>query len=212
MAEIAAKDSKSQIRRFIYASSSSVYGEAESFSITEEHTTSSRTIYGKTKLIGEECLKFAGNKLDVIVLRKSNLYGYGLTWKGKTVIDSFIKSYLDKQPIKINGNGTQKRDFVHIMDICSLYSRIARSRKARTGIYNVGGPETLSMNRLANMVNEIGLDIFGYTVPITYLPQDNGSAWHDFVYDCQKARMEFQYVPKFTIDYYVRERMLIALR
>lgn len=203
---------KAGVRRFVFASSSAVYGEAMEYLIDEKHPCEPRGVYGKSKLEAEMILDFASRDFEVVILRKSNVYGFGTKWKGKTVVDQFIERYIAKEPIEIVGNGMQKRDFLHIMDAVRLYAQIARANKCRSGIYNVGGPETISIRGLADLVNDIGESIFGHRVPIVFKDGQSGAGWHDFKYDFSKARMEFQYEPKFSLDDAIKERLLLEMR
>ncbi len=206
--ELAEAARKSRVKKIVFASSSSVYGEANDYHINEQHETIPRGVYGATKLKAERYLsKLTSDSFRIIILRKSNLYGYGIKWKGKTVLDQFIEKYLSKTNITIAGNGTQKRDFVHLYDAARLYKQIALNEKARSGIYNVGGQETISIRALADLVNEIGESILGYRVGVEYIDADSGAGWHDFKYDWSKAQMEFQYQPHFTLDDYIKERI-----
>jgi len=211
--ELASACSRSgSVKKFIFASSSAVYGEAENYLIDESHECHPRSLYGETKLKAEDCIDYQYGEFEVVVLRKSNIYGFGQFWKGSTVIDKFIDCYLYQKPFIISGDGTQKRDFVHLMDVVRLYKDIALMPRVRTGIYNVGGPESVSINRIADMVNEIGASVFGYRVDVQHSKGSDEAAWHDFIYDSMKARMEFQFIPRFRIQDYLKERMLFHLR
>ena len=203
---------KFKVKRFIFSSTSAVYGEVEQPLMDELHPTNPRNIYGKTKLWAESILKYADNKFEVIILRQSNLYGMGIKCKGITVIDKFIESAINGTAIKISGDGSQLRDFAHVMDVANLHKKLALAKKVRSGIYNVGGGEILSIKTLANLVNENSKAILGHEVPILFVHSDNGSLFHNFTYDYSKAKMEFQYAPFFSIDYYIKERMLAHLR
>lgn len=210
--ELAEQCKKSGCRRFIFASSSAVYGEAGNYFIDENHPASPRTVYGQSKLGAEKILGLADSNFEVIILRKSNVYGYGMFYKGITVIDRLIEKFIDRQPFEIAGDGAQKRDFVHVQDVANLYLKITRASKVRSGIYNVGGTETVSIRKLAGFVNDIGSSIFGYRVSTNYGKGESGVSWHDFKYDWKKARMEFQYQPKFRIEDYLKERFLLEMR
>ena len=210
--QLAEKAKAGGVKRFIFASSSSVYGEAYKYLIDETHLTRPRNVYGETKLKAERISFLADDSFEVVILRKSNVYCFGMKWKGETVIDKFIESYLRKESIKINGTGTQKRDFVHIMDVVSLYGKIAMMPKVRSGIYNIGGTETISIRALAHQINDVGEAVFGYRVPIESIEGPTGAGWHDFKYDFSLAKMEFQYNPVFYIDDYLKERFLYEQR
>ena len=198
-------------RRFIFASSSSVYGEARAYRIQEDHPTQPRTTYGRTKLGAEVILKLADKDFEVVILRKSNVYGWGFFWK-KTAIDNFIESYLADVPIQITGTGLQKRDFVDLQDVTRLYAIVARRKRVNSGVYNIGGPETISIRGIADLVNCIGESIFDRRVPIMPDNQESDSSWHDFTYDWTKAQMEWQYRPVMTIDDHIKSRMMHHIR
>lgn len=201
-------------RKFIFASSSAVYGEATEYHIDEECRTNPRGVYGKTKLDAELALQaLQDDDFSIFILRKSNVYGKGTYAKGITVMDKFIQSYLTRVPINIAGTGSQKRDFLHIMDAVSLYAKIARGEKYRPGTYNVGGNEIVSIRELAYLINSTGDAIFGYRVPVEFNgPNISSNGWHDFTYDSRRAKMEFQFSPLFKISDYVKERMLEEAR
>ncbi len=210
--ELAKEAKRAGVRRFIQASTSSVYGETSRYRINESHPTEPRSLYGKTKLKAEKILSLSDEEFEVVILRKSNIYGCGMFSKPNTVIDSFLRSYLTKEPMKIAGNGYQKRDFLHIMDVVRLYSQIVQADKVRSGIYNVGGSETMSINQLADTVNEIGNASCGWRVPLEYIQTDGGMTSHEFVYDYSKARMEWQYKPVFTVRDYISEHLFAEMR
>ena len=199
------------VKRFIFASTSAVYGETRSFRLSEDHPKNPRNTYGSSKLYAEKILGNATDEFQVIILRKSNVYGMGLSCKGITVLDKFVESYLRKQPIMIVGSGTQKRDFLHIMDAVRLYAWLAVTPNRNSGVYNVGGGQCISIRELADMVNEIGRNVFGYTVDVT-TSENVRDGFHDYVYDFERVRMEHLFKPAFTLDDYIKERMLMAMR
>ena len=209
---LAEKAKKSGVKRFIFASSSAVYGEAQRYRMDEAHPTEPRSSYGQQKLRAEEILKLACKTFEVIILRKSNLYGYGLTCKGITVIDKFLESVVKNEAIIITGTGAQRRDFFHVLDAVIVYKRLALSKKLRSGIYNLGGGETPSIRELAEKINDLADLILSRRSEIQFKPDTLGMMSHDFRYDFSKARCEFGYTPSFTTDFYIKEKLLIELR
>ena len=204
--------SRDGIKRLIFFSSSAVYGEAQDFIMDESHVTAPRTAYGRMKLEAESILGMASLDYPIIILRPSNIYGYGMTYKEGTVLSSFISAYLENRPMTITGSGSQKRDFVHVIDVARIVARLATAPTIRPGIYNLGGNETLSMRALAEIVNDVGDSTLGYRVPVEYKPDANESLYHDFRYSSDKAKQHFQYEPRINLRYAITERMLMHLR
>lgn len=210
--DIALKAKQAGVRRLILASSSSVYGEINRYVVDEQHEVKPRSHYGFTKLTAEKILDQASETFELVILRKSNVYGWGTHWK-PTVIDSFLDQYLRREAITLEGTGQQKRDFADLMDVVRLYGQIATAKKVRSGIYNVGGGEALSVRAVAELVNNLGEAVFGYRVPVVSRGQDTGaSGWHDFRYDYSKATMEWGFRPMFTVQDHVKARLKQAMR
>jgi len=111
------------VRRFVYASSSSVYGETQELPMSETHPTCPVSPYGVTKLSGEAlCLLYRSNfGLPVVALRFFTVFGP--RQRPDMAFHRFIRAGLDEQPVAVFGNGTQTRDFTFVSDIveaCTL--------------------------------------------------------------------------------------------
>mgnify|MGYP001103852546 CR=1 FL=1 len=94
--------------KFIFASSASVYGEAESIPATEEAPTSPISIYGLTKVLCERITRF--NMAEYIILRISNVYGDG----GKSFLNELLTK---KHSLRVHEGGKVSRDYVHVEDV-----------------------------------------------------------------------------------------------
>lgn len=146
------------IKKFVFASSSSIYGEQDHLPFTEEMKPNPMSPYGLHKLIGEQyCLLF--NKLwglEVICLRYFSVYGPGMSPNGDyaLLIPKFIK-YMsnDKAPI-INGDGEQTRDFTFISDVVEATLMAAQS-DISGGVFNIGFGKGTSVNKVAGMINQL---------------------------------------------------------
>ncbi len=187
--------------RVIFASTSAVYGEASSPTITEAHITVPLGVYGKTKLEGEELVRKHGSHC---IFRFTNIYGRGLFNK-RTVADIFIDNAVAKKPLTIHGDGRQRRDFVHLNDVLVAYWLAMRT--TISGTYNIGGNEALSINDIAELVIKQYRNIYGYTVNKRYVAADCGRQWHDFIYSSYKAKQELGYEPSFSVNDEIRERL-----
>lgn len=149
-----------KVKKIIYASTSSVYGEPEYLPMDEKHPTNAREPYGATKLCADKFMEFLSQKhgLKYIGFRYFNVYG---TYQSvdayyTSVINVFIKRVLGNQPPVINGKGAQTLDFTHVSDvvesnIAALYSDVENE------IFNVGYGEEHSLTELAQII----LDLMG---------------------------------------------------
>src|SRR3989344_2531331 len=148
------------VKKVIYASASSVYGEPEYLPMDEKHPTNAKEPYGATKLCADKFMEFLSEKhgLKYIALRYFNVYGsYQSTDAYYTsVISVFIKRILGGLSPVINGKGTQTLDFTHVSDVVDTNISALESDIANE-IFNVGYGEEHSLKELA----EIILDILG---------------------------------------------------
>ena len=109
------------VKRVVYSSSASVYGDALFTPMTEDHPFNNRTMYGATKITGEQFCRvmYEQHKLPYVGLRYMNVYGPRMDYKGTYV--SVIMKVLDRidqgQPPVIFGDGSQAYDFVHVTDV-----------------------------------------------------------------------------------------------
>ena len=146
--------------KVVYASSSSVYGNPIRIPIKESDGKNPINPYAETKLKKEElAIKYSKMGVSVIGLRYFNVFGKGQSKEYAGVLKLFLECIRDKLPPKINGDGTQFRDFVHVSDvvdanIMSMNSNIAHE------FFNVGTNTTITILDLAETIIECsGLNI-----------------------------------------------------
>jgi len=146
------------IKRLVYSSSASVYGDAVEIPMTEEHPFNNRTFYGATKIAGEAmCRAFNDRyKLPYVGLRYMNVYGARQDYKGTYI--AVIMKILDRidngLPPIVYGDGSQSYDFIYVTDvarsnICSLKS------DANDEFYNVGSGTKTSIKELCEIILDI---------------------------------------------------------
>ena len=143
-------------KKFLFASSSEVYGEPKSNPISESFSTKGKTIYGISKMVGEEyCKSFSQEyNLKYTILRYFNTYGP--TQNNKFVIIKFINNIINKKPILINGNGKQLRSYMYVTDASKATVKAAFTSKTDNMIFNVGnGKKPISLKELANKIIKI---------------------------------------------------------
>jgi nucleoside-diphosphate-sugar epimerase len=151
---------KNKVKRFIFASSSEVYGEPLKNPITEAQITQGKTIYGITKLMGEQqCIAFKQKfGLDYTILRFFNTYGPGQ--KNNFAITKFINLAKQNKKIIINGNGNQLRSYMYVSDAANASIKASISIKCKNQILNIGnGNENISLINLVKLISRtLGVD------------------------------------------------------
>ncbi len=147
---------KSGVKRFIFSSSSAIYGNPKYTPIDENHPVNPLSPYALHKLIGEQYCKLYSDiyNLDTVCLRYFNAYGNRMPNEGayKSVISVFKEQHNNNQPLNIVNNGEQKRDFIHVEDIIQANILCATNINNFKGkIYNVGTGQAFTVNEIADM-------------------------------------------------------------
>ncbi|NOZ64315.1 MAG: SDR family oxidoreductase [Caldiserica bacterium] len=147
------------VKRVVYASSSSVYGDNLQLPQKEEHFPSPLTPYATSKLTGEfYCKMFTKTYgLSTVSLRYFNVFGprQSLESQYAVVIPKFIKCILDKEPPPINGDGKQSRDFTYIDNVVHV-NLLALLREGVDGeVFNTGEGKTISILQLVDDLSQI---------------------------------------------------------
>jgi UDP-glucose 4-epimerase len=144
------------VERFVYVSTSEVYGTACWTPMTEEHPTFPMTVYGASKLAGEGYTRAFHRTYGypTVVVRPFNAYGPRCHHEGDSgeVIPKFMLRCLAGQPMVIFGDGTQTRDFTYVSDTAQgiLLAGLANDTVGET--INIGSGREIAINKLANEV------------------------------------------------------------
>ena len=161
------------VKRIVYSSSASVYGNALSIPMTEEHPFNNRTMYGATKIAGEQFFRAFNDmhKLNYAGLRYMNVYGPRMDYKGTYV--SVIMKVLDKlaegRPPVIHGDGSQAYDFVHVHDVARCNILAMKNPQVSDEFFNVGTGTKTTINELVHKL----LKITGSNLQPEYHPQEH---------------------------------------
>ena len=165
------------VKKVVYSSSASVYGDALFTPMSEDHAFNNRTMYGATKIAGEQFFRafYEQHKLDYVGLRYMNIYGPRMDYKGTYV--SVIMKVLDRidegRPPVIFGDRTQSYDFVHVGDVARA-NILALKSDATDEFFNVGMGVKTSIDELVSKL----LEITGSEVKPEYRPQEQMFVTH----------------------------------
>ena len=149
---------KSGVRRVVFSSSSSVYGDGPMPS-KEKDPAQCLNPYALSKFHGESLCKHYSSVfgLDTVSLRYFNVFGERMPERGQyaPVIAIFLRQLRDDKPLSIVGDGDQKRDFVYVKDVAAANVSAAFSELKFNGrIYNVGHNSMVSVNEIADLISE----------------------------------------------------------
>ncbi|TAN66370.1 MAG: NAD-dependent epimerase/dehydratase family protein [Magnetospirillum sp.] len=146
------------VKRLVYSSSASVYGDAVSEPMTEDHPFNNTNFYGATKVAGEQmCRAFHFRYgLDFVGLRYMNVYGPRQDYRGVyiTVIMKMLDAIDRGEPLVIYGDGLQAYDFVAVRD-CARANVLAMKAETADRFYNVGTGRRTSIRELAEILIEL---------------------------------------------------------
>ncbi len=188
---IAARDSK--VKKVVFASSSSVYGDTPTLPKKEDMTPNPQSPYALTKLAGEYyCQVFYQiYKLPTVCLRYFNIYGPRQNPNSQyaAVIPMFIARVRQDKPPIIYGDGNQTRDFTFVQD--AVQANIIAAESNATGIFNIGTGGNTSINGLAKVI----MKIMGKDLRFIYQERRAGDI-RDSLADISKAKAagyEIQY-------------------
>lgn len=168
---VAACQATASVRRLVYASSSSVYGEGER-PFREDGQTLPVSPYGRSKLEAERlCLGARSATLTPIALRYFTVYGPGQ--RPDMGLRIFAEAALSGRPIRVFGDGTQSRDFTFVDDIVEATIRAADATSDGLAI-NVGGGSTVTLREVLDLLTEI----VGRPLDVGYEPFARGDVRH----------------------------------
>lgn len=165
---------KKGVKRLVYSSSASVYGDAVTEPMTEDHPFNNQNFYGATKIAGEAMLRAFHYRygLDFVGLRYMNVYGPRQDYRGAyiAVIMKMLDAIDRGDSPTILGDGSEAFDFVAVED-CGLANVRAMQASATDRFYNVGTGKRTSLKELAEML----IELTGSAKPVTYAPRSTAT-------------------------------------
>ena len=188
------KACKNKINKFIYASSSSVYGIKEEKSVTEELSLEPLTDYSKFKALCEDILlNESGNKFCSTILRPATVCGYSQRTRLDVIVNILTNNGYNKRKIIING-GKQKRPNIHIQDMVNAYLNVIDqpNEVINDQIFNVGF-ENYTLDEIGSLVQKsLGEDII-----VEHKDTDDERSYH---ISSDKISRILDFKPLFSIE------------
>jgi UDP-glucuronate 4-epimerase len=174
----------------VYASSSSVYGDAASLPTSEDTTPHPRSPYGMTKLAAEHLCRVyhAEHRVDAVALRFFTVYGP--RQRPDMAFRRFCHAILDGRPIQLFGDGHQTRDFTFVADVVAAVRAAAAVRGVGGRVYNIGGGARTS---LASALETLAA-LAGRSLEIRRHGRGHGDVRHTGA-DISRARRELGFEP-----------------
>ena len=166
---------KNKIKKLIWSSSASVYGDAVELPMTESHPFNNKNFYGASKIAGEAmCTAFNDRYgLSIIGLRYMNVYGpnQDQTAAYTGVVPIMLNKIEANESPVINGDGSQAYDFIYVEDVARCNIKALKS-KIEYGFYNVGTEVQTSIKNLCNTI----LKLKNSNLKVKYNPYNNNDA------------------------------------
>lgn len=183
------------LHRFVYASSSSLYGDRVSIPMREDALPQPVSPYGVTKLAAEQLcyLYWVNHAVPTTAVRYFTVYGP--RQRPDMAFFRFFRAGLDRQPIVIYGDGEQTRDFTYVSD--AVAATIAAGDVGVPGrAYNIGGGSRVTVNDVLRIVE----DLVGEPLQIRREPPQKGDM-RDTYADTSLAREDLGFVPAVSLQY-----------
>ncbi len=182
-----------KLKKFIYASSSSVYGDAEKIPVAEEDPLHPLSPYGVTKLAAENLCRLYQKNFGIPTVSLRYFTVFGPRQRPDMAFNKFIRAMLQDKPLPVFGSGEQTRDFTYIED--AVQANLLAMEKGRDGgVYNIGGGARISLNRAISLLEEIA----GRKAIRDQSAPQKGDVLHTWA-DTTLAQKELGFRPRFDV-------------
>jgi nucleoside-diphosphate-sugar epimerase len=183
------------IRRFIYASSSSVYGDAVELPLVEDTLLSPLSPYGVTKLAAENLCTLYHRNFDVPTVSLRYFTVYGPRQRPDMAFHRFCKAVINGEPVRVFGDGYQTRDFTYVSDIVEANLQAATSVQAVGQVMNIAGGSRVTVRHVVELMSAISKS----RVEVIYSEKEFGDVRHTLA-DTSRAERLLRYCPRVTLQ------------
>ena len=188
------------VRRMVYTSSVSVYGNPRYLPINEDDIPNLLSPYSVSKFAGENYCKafYESYGLSATVVRYSNVYGTKQRPDNPYcgVVAKFFEAAMTGRPLCVHGDGEQTRDYTFVGDAVEATLLAAFSPKAEGQVYNIGTGREVTVNQLAELV----LKVTGVSGPIERVDRRDIDNIRRRVVNIEKVRRELRWIPSLTLE------------
>jgi len=192
------------VRKVVFASSSSVYGDTKKLPKREEMECRPISPYALTKLVGEHYCRIFTELygLKTVSLRYFNVYGPKQDPNSEyaAVVPRFIVCALEGRPFPIHGDGSQTRDFIFVKD--TVMANIIAAESTATGVYNIAGGKRTSVLELARTISEAA----GSEFRAEFMEPRKGDIKDSYA-DISKARKDLGFEPSYPLEKGIAETL-----
>jgi len=180
--------------RFVYSSSSSVYGDAERYPTAETALPRPFSPYGMTKLAGEHLALLYGRNFGVPVVALRYFTVYGPRQRPDMAFHRFCRALLRGEPLTVYGDGSQSRDFTFVSDAVEANVRAWRE-PAANGVYNVGGGSQVELRQAIAILGQA----LGVRPEIRFEPRPPGDPLRTCA-DATRLEADLEFRPRVGIE------------
>lgn len=193
---------KHKVKKLVYSSSASVYGDAVQVPMTEDHPFNNKNFYGATKIAGESmCTAFNDRYgLKVVGLRYMNVYGPGqdqhAVYTG--VVPIMLNKIAANETPVINGDGSQAYDFIYVEDVAKA-NILALTSKVECGFYNVGTEVQTTVKDLCDTILRLKKSPLKVQYQ-PYAPDDARQFVKNRIGSAKKAKEELGFTHQYNLE------------
>lgn len=179
------------LRKVVYASSSSVYGDTNDLPMRETSATAPHSPYGVTKLAAEHLCELYRKNFGIPSASLRYFTVYGPRQRPDMAFHKFIEATLSGKSIPVFGDGEQTRDFTFISDI--VEANISAGLGQAEGVFNIGGGSRVTLNEVLSVIGELAGEL-----RLDRRPREAGDVTHTWA-DVSRATNELGYAPKVSL-------------
>ena len=181
--------------RIIFTSSSQVYKEINSPKelVTESYKADPSTLFGVAKKTAEDLIRLSG--FEHAIIRIANIYGPGCRPEYNSVIATFCHKSVNGEPLRVDGDGHQERDFIYVEDV--INAMVLAGIKVNnfiSGVYNIGTNRTASLRHIIQNIKSSGLETKESYSSNASIGQNS------FSLDATYFRQQFKWAPETTLQ------------